>query len=80
VRFYRGGVRPRVKHVTPTAVGLTGYFVLAMLNDIDQGKVRDVVINRKSTAYTDGRRFHTYAPNDLTLVQAWGQSGPRGVR
>jgi cell division protease FtsH len=42
-----------------------------LLNDIDQGKVRDVVIQGPEIhgTYTDSRGFHTYAPNDLTLVQ-----------
>jgi cell division protease FtsH len=42
-----------------------------LLNDIDQGKVRDVVIQGPEIhgTYTDGGGFPTYAPNDLTLVQ-----------
>jgi cell division protease FtsH len=42
-----------------------------LLNDVDQGKVRDVVIQGPEIhgTYTDGRGFNTYAPNDPTLVQ-----------
>ncbi|MBO0752329.1 MAG: ATP-dependent zinc metalloprotease FtsH [Bradyrhizobiaceae bacterium] len=41
-----------------------------LLNDVDQGKVRDVVIQGPEIhgTYTDGRGFNTYAPNDPTLV------------
>ena len=37
-----------------------------LLNDVDQGKVRDVVIQGPEIhgTYTDGRGFNTYAPND----------------
>jgi len=42
-----------------------------LLNDVDAGKVRDVVIQGPEIhgTYTDGRGFNTYAPNDPTLVQ-----------
>jgi cell division protease FtsH len=42
-----------------------------LLNDVDQGKVRDVVIQASEIhgTYNDGRGFNTYAPNDPTLVQ-----------
>ncbi len=42
-----------------------------LLNDVDQGKVKDVVIQGPEIhgTYTDGRGFNTYAPNDPTLVQ-----------
>jgi cell division protease FtsH len=42
-----------------------------LLDDIDQGKVRDVMIRGPKIhgTYANGRGFHTYAPNDLTLVQ-----------
>jgi cell division protease FtsH len=43
-----------------------------LLNDVDQGKVRDIVIQGPEIHGTsrDGRGFHTYAsPGDLTLVQ-----------
>jgi cell division protease FtsH len=42
-----------------------------LLDDVDQGKVRDVVIQGPEIygTYADGRGFHTHAPNDLTLVQ-----------
>src|SRR6202451_2329424 len=41
-----------------------------LLNDVDQGKVRDVVIQGPEIhgTYTDGRGFNTYAPNDPNLV------------
>jgi ATP-dependent Zn protease len=41
-----------------------------LLNDVDQGKVRDVVIQGAEIqgTYTDGRSFNTYAPSDPTLV------------
>src|ERR1700692_822741 len=42
-----------------------------LLNDVDQGKVLDVLIQGPEIhgTYTDGRGFNTYAPNDPTLVQ-----------
>ena len=41
------------------------------LNDVDQGKIRDVVIQGQEIhgTYVDGHRFDTYAPNDPTLLQ-----------
>lgn len=42
-----------------------------LLNEVDQGRVRDVVIQGPDIHgnFTDGRQFSTYAPNDPTLVQ-----------
>jgi hypothetical protein len=42
-----------------------------LLHEVDQGNVRDVVIEGPEIhgTYTDGRRFSTYAPNDPALVQ-----------
>jgi cell division protease FtsH len=42
-----------------------------LLNDVDQGKVRDVVIQGPEIhgTYTDGRGFNTYAPSDPGLVE-----------
>ena len=41
------------------------------LNDVDQGKIRDVMIQGQEIhgTYVDGRRFDTYTPNDPTLLQ-----------
>jgi cell division protease FtsH len=41
------------------------------LNDVDQGKIRDIVIQGQEIhgTYVDGHRFDTYTPNDPTLVQ-----------
>jgi cell division protease FtsH len=41
------------------------------LNEADQGRIREVVIQGQEIhgAYTDGRRFDTYVPNDPTLFQ-----------
>jgi len=41
------------------------------LNDVDQGKIRDVVIQGQQIqgTYTDGHRFYTYTPNDPSLLQ-----------
>jgi len=41
------------------------------LNDVDQGKIRDVVIQGQEIrgTYVDGHRFDTYVPNDPTLLQ-----------
>ena len=41
------------------------------LKDVDQGKIRDVVIEGQEIhgTYVDGRRFDTYTPNDPTLFQ-----------
>src|SRR6204780_3571402 len=42
-----------------------------LLNDVDQGRVRDVLIQGPEIhgTYSDGRTFQTYAPGDPTLVQ-----------
>ncbi len=42
-----------------------------LLAEVDQGKVRDVVIQGHdiSGSFNDGKPFQTYAPNDPTLVQ-----------
>ena len=42
-----------------------------LLNEVDQGRVRDVVIQGPeiSGTFTDGRTFQTYSPNDPSLVQ-----------
>jgi cell division protease FtsH len=41
------------------------------LNEIDQGRIREVVIQGQEIhgTYVDGRRFDTYVPNDPTLLQ-----------
>jgi cell division protease FtsH len=42
-----------------------------LLSEVDQGRVRDVVIQGPEIhgTFTDGRSFQTYAPNDPSLVQ-----------
>src|SRR6186713_586634 len=42
-----------------------------LLNEVDQGRVRDVLIQGPDIhgTFTDGRSFQTYAPSDPTLVQ-----------
>ncbi len=42
-----------------------------LLNEVDQGRVRDVTItgNEVTGHFTDNRAFSTYAPDDPTLVQ-----------
>src|SRR5438034_4897611 len=42
-----------------------------LLNEVDQGRVRDVVIQGPEIhgQFSDGRSFQTYAPSDPTLVQ-----------
>src|SRR6188508_2929062 len=42
-----------------------------LLNEVDQGRVRDVLIQGPEIhgTFTDGRSFQTYAPNDPTLIQ-----------
>jgi cell division protease FtsH len=42
-----------------------------LLTEVDQGKVRDVVIQGPEIhgTFNDGRQFNTYAPNDPNLVQ-----------
>ncbi|ADH90310.1 ATP-dependent metalloprotease FtsH [Ancylobacter novellus DSM 506] len=42
-----------------------------LLNEVDQGRVRDVVIQGPEITgtFTDGRAFQTYSPNDPSLVQ-----------
>src|SRR3974377_1306422 len=41
-----------------------------LLNDVDQGKVRDVVVpgNEIRGTHTDGRGFNTYGPIDPALA------------
>ena len=48
-----------------------------LLNEVDQGRVRDVRIqgDHLEGTYTDGRRFETYAPNDPTLVERLRSKG-----
>ncbi len=42
-----------------------------LLTEVDQGRVRDVVIQGPEIhgTFNDGRAFQTYAPNDPTLIQ-----------
>jgi len=42
-----------------------------LLNEVDQNRVKDVVIQGPEIhgTFSDGRQFQTYAPNDPTLVQ-----------
>src|SRR6058998_384074 len=42
-----------------------------LLNEVDQGRVRDVLIQGPEIhgTFTDGRQFQTYSPNDPSLVQ-----------
>src|SRR5579864_8014430 len=42
-----------------------------LLNDVDSGRVRDVLIQGPEIhgTFTDGRTFQTYAPSDPTLIQ-----------
>ncbi len=42
-----------------------------LLNEVDQGRVRDVLIQGPDIhgTFTDGRTFQTYAPSDPSLVQ-----------
>ncbi|MDQ0348518.1 ATP-dependent zinc metalloprotease FtsH [Ancylobacter vacuolatus] len=42
-----------------------------LLNEVDQGRVRDVVIQGPEITgtFTDGRTFQTYSPNDPSLIQ-----------
>jgi cell division protease FtsH len=54
------------QHVASTDVTFS-----QLLNDVDQGRVREVTIsgNEINGHFTDNRAFSTYAPNDPTLVQ-----------
>jgi len=47
------------------------------LNDVDQGRVRDVVIMGSEIhgTYTDGRVFRTYVVNDPSLIQRLNSKG-----
>src|SRR5258708_34581862 len=42
-----------------------------LLNEVDQGRVRDVLIQGPEIhgTFTDGRSFQTYAPSDPSLIQ-----------
>ncbi|MBN8955305.1 MAG: ATP-dependent zinc metalloprotease FtsH [Rhizobiales bacterium] len=48
-----------------------------LLNEVDQGRVRDVVIQGPEIhgTFTDGRNFNTYAPSDPTLVDKLYKKG-----
>ena len=54
------------QHSVSQAISLSQF-----LNDVDQGKIRDVVIQGQEIrgTYVDGHRFDTYVPNDPTLLQ-----------
>ena len=42
-----------------------------LLNEVDQGRVRDVLIQGPEIhgTFTDGRSFQTYSPSDPSLIQ-----------
>jgi cell division protease FtsH len=48
-----------------------------LLNEVDQGRVRDVLIQGPEIhgTFTDGRSFQTYAPSDPSLVQGLYNKG-----
>src|SRR5512133_2638829 len=48
-----------------------------LLNEVDQGRVRDVLIQGPEIhgTFTDGRSFQTYAPNDPSLIQRLSGKG-----
>ena len=48
-----------------------------LLNEVDQGRVRDVLIQGPEIhgTFTDGRTFQTYSPSDPTLISAALQQG-----
>src|SRR3989304_2147906 len=48
-----------------------------LLNEVDQGRVRDVLIQGPDIhgTFTDGRSFQTYAPGDPTLGQKLSSKG-----
>jgi cell division protease FtsH len=48
-----------------------GISLSQFLNDVDQSKIRDVVIEGQEIhgTYVDGHGFDTYAPNDPSLLQ-----------
>ncbi len=48
-----------------------------LLDEVDQGRVREVTIMGPEIqgVFNDGRAFHTYAPNDQTLVQRLHSKG-----
>src|SRR5215210_2372896 len=48
-----------------------------LLNEVDQGRVRDVLIQGPDIhgTFTDGRGFQTYAPNDPTLIDKLYKKG-----
>src|SRR6476659_3019814 len=54
------------QHTTSTDISFS-----RLLNEVDQGRVREVVIQGPEIhgTYTDGRAFNTYAPSDPGLVQ-----------
>jgi len=48
-----------------------------LLNEVDQGRVRDVLILGQEVrgTYTDGRSFQSYAPSDQAWIQRLYQKG-----
>ena len=48
-----------------------------LLNQVDQGRVRDVLIQGPEIhgTFTDGRTFQTYAPSDPTLIERLNKKG-----
>ena len=56
---------------------VAGHLVLAAADEVDQGRVRDVLIQGPDIhgTFTDGRSFQTYAPNDPGLVQSSVRQG-----
>src|SRR6201989_811581 len=48
-----------------------------LLNEVDQGRVRDVLIQGPEIhgTFTDGRSFQTYAPNDPSLIDKLYKKG-----
>src|SRR3979411_1918493 len=59
--FQNPGQRPPAEYIS----------VSQLLNEVDQGRVRDVLIQGPEIhgTFTDGRSFQTYAPNDPSLIQ-----------
>src|SRR3979411_2455772 len=59
--FQDPGKRPPAEYIS----------VSQLLNEVDQGRVRDVLIQGPEIhgTFTDGRSFQTYAPNDPNLIQ-----------
>jgi len=68
--------QPGATHTAATQVAYSDF-----ISEVNGGRVRDVVIQGRTVSgqLTDGRTFHTYTPEDPTLVQRLTDKGVRVI-